>query len=79
MNCGTRRPNRDYQLVNGKRQGYKNQKKRVWSSEVLQDNEDDQSQDQGSSPSKGMISVIECFWRGGGAERWGPVTRRRGG
>ena len=45
MSWGMRIPNRDRQLVNGKWQAYKNQKKMVWSSEVLPDNQDDQGQD----------------------------------
>ena len=63
MSWRMRRPNTDHQLVNEKRQAYKNKKKWFWSSELSPDNQDDQGQDQdqGSSPSKDMISAIYCL------------------
>ena len=42
----------------------KPKKKMVWSVEISPDNQDDK--DQGSSPSKDMIGVIDC---GGGDQR----------
>ena len=45
----------------GKARLTRTKKKLVWSSELSPDNQDDQDQDQGSSPSKDMISVIDCL------------------
>ena len=71
---GTRRHNRDHQVVNGERQSYKNPKQQqlVWSLKVSPNNQDDQ--DQGSSPSKDVVSVIDCLgvgWGVGGGPRDG--------
>ena len=58
----------------GKGRPIRTKKNLVWSSEVSPDNQDDQ----GSSSSKYMISIIDCWGGGGGGGElgedrgWGP-------